>query len=80
MLDTSLEDAAAGGYRGIRNLLKRSSGSKLTRHKLVRAREDADRTAELGAELVFSYLRAQIVAGRYHGCRLGLEAERDPPL
>ena len=67
MLDTSLEDAAAGGYRGIRNLLKRSSGSKLTRHELVRAREDADRTAELGAELVFSYLRAQMAAGTVTG-------------
>jgi len=63
LLDTSLEDAALGGYRGIRDLLKRSSGSKLTRHELVRAREDADRTADLGAELVLSYLRTQILAG-----------------
>ena len=63
LLDTSLEDAAVGGYRGIRDLLKRSSGSKLTRHELVRAREDADRTADVGLDLVFSYLRTQMVAG-----------------
>jgi hypothetical protein len=63
LLDTSLEDAALGGYRGIRDLLKRSSGSKLTQHELVRAREDADRTGELGAGLVFGYLQAQIIVG-----------------
>jgi hypothetical protein len=63
LLDTSLEDAALGGYRGIRDLLKRSSGSRLTQHGLVRAREDADRTADLGAELAFGYLRAQQMAG-----------------
>ena len=64
LLDTSLEDAALGGYRGIRDLLKRSSGSKLTRHELVRAREDADRTADLG--------------GRSHGCRLGISTRFAP--
>jgi hypothetical protein len=67
LLDTSLEDAALGGYRGVRDLLKRSSGSKLTRHELVRAWDEAYRTADLGTELVFGYLRAQLTAGALTG-------------
>ena len=67
LLDTSLEDAALGGYRGIRDLLKRSSGTKLTQHEVVRAREDADRASDLGAELVFGYLRAQLMVGTLAG-------------
>jgi hypothetical protein len=63
VLDTSLEDAALGGYRGMRSLLKRSSGARVTRHELARAREDADRVAEIGNELAFDYLTAQQEAG-----------------
>jgi len=56
VLESSLEDAAHGGYDGTRRLLARRSGRRITSSELRIARESASRIGQMGEELIYAYL------------------------
>lgn len=58
ILDEALEDAAQNGYEGVRKLLTRPSGRKMSLETLQRARENADLAGQQGENYVNSYLES----------------------
>jgi hypothetical protein len=65
MIDAAIEDAALGGEQGMRTLLRRSSGRRLTHFDLMKARENAENTGQLGEELINDYLESLVEAGHF---------------
>jgi hypothetical protein len=56
LLEETLEDAAQNGEQGIRRILSRRSGRRVSKEDLLRARERADEVGTGGEELVNSHL------------------------
>ncbi len=63
LLDAAIEDAAQGGLEGIRRILGRNTGRRLTRSELERARQRADDVGREGEELLDGYFSLQQNAG-----------------
>ncbi len=57
LLETSLEDAALGGYAGISALQTGPSRGKISRSQLERARKNAQKIGRRGEEIISDYLK-----------------------
>jgi hypothetical protein len=64
LLDSAIEDAAQGGADGIRKLLTRQTGRRMTRQELERARQRADDIGRMGEELIDGFFAGEVEAGR----------------
>ena len=60
----ALEDAAQGGFTGIRTLRQRRRGRPVTKAELERAKRSADATGVAGEELVNDYLSSLMNDGK----------------
>ncbi len=56
-LDEALEDVALGGSSGVRKLLRRRSGARLSRGQLLQSREKADEVGRRGEEILDFYFQ-----------------------
>lgn len=65
LLDAAIEDAALGGLEGTRRLLSRTTGRKLTRSELERARQRADDVGRAGEELIDGFFELGKFDGTY---------------
>jgi hypothetical protein len=63
LLDSAIEDAALGGLAGTTKLLQRTTGRKLTRAALDRARQLADDIGRLGEEVIDLYFATLVEKG-----------------
>lgn len=63
LIDAAIEDAALGGELGMRALLRRPSGRRLTQFDLMRARENAESTGHMGEELINGFLQSRVASG-----------------
>lgn len=63
-LDSALEDAAFGGERGTRAVLRRRTGRGVSAADLARARQNADRTGAEGEGLINGLLTQQVASGK----------------
>jgi hypothetical protein len=63
LLDAAIEDAALGGIEGTKRLAARTTGRKLTRAELERARQRADDIGRMGEELMDCYFTQQVASG-----------------
>lgn len=67
LLDAAIEDAAQSGLEGTRRILGRSTGRRLTRSELERARQRADDVGRAGEELIDGYFALQHASGGIEG-------------
>jgi hypothetical protein len=63
-LEAELEDAALGGVKATRSLLRRPSMRKMTQEDLRRARQAADDVGRAGEEFVYAHLLSEVQRGR----------------
>lgn len=63
LLDSAIEDAAQGGIEGTRRLISRTTGRRLTRSELERARQRADDVGREGEELLNGYFERERSSG-----------------
>lgn len=64
LLDSAIEDAALSGIEGTRKLLSRTTGRRMSRSDLERARKRASDVGRLGEELMNGWFGAERAAGR----------------
>jgi hypothetical protein len=63
LLDSAIEDAAHGGIEGTQRLLGRTTGRRVTRSELERARQRADDVGRAGEEFLDGYFNLELGAG-----------------
>ncbi|OAI53797.1 hypothetical protein AYO46_00120 [Betaproteobacteria bacterium SCGC AG-212-J23] len=63
-LESSLEDAAVGGAKGMRELKRRSGLRRISKEELQQARQKAEEIGALGEEFVNDHLTRELGAGR----------------
>lgn len=64
LLDAAIEDAAQNGLEGVRKLLRRAGGRRMTKAELERARQRAADIGRAGEELIDGYFAAELASGR----------------